>query len=123
MRDTEKHLRQRRRDFSSRKQHIHQVKHDNSDSDTELPLNQIYILGERPSTDAAVPIISQAQQCTLLSDVTLHASPVHLKTYTEEHINVVGETMVNISHNHQQESLLLIVVEDGPPLFGCTWIR
>ena len=143
-RDTGKHLKQRGRDFSSRKQHIHQVKHDNSDSDTELPLNQIYILGERPFTDAlkvnvmingvsvsmevdtgaAVSIISQAQQRTLLPDVTLHASPVHLKTYTGERMNVVGETMVSVSHNHQQESLPLIVVaEDGPPLFGRTWLR
>lgn len=36
-------------------------------------------------TGATVSIISQAQQRTLLPDVTLHASSIHLKTYWGTH--------------------------------------
>ena len=41
-------------------------------------------VGMEVDTGAAVSIISWAQQRTLLPDVTLHGSPVHLKTYTGE---------------------------------------
>jgi hypothetical protein len=50
---------------------------------------------------------------------------VHLKTYTGESIQVVGELLVNVQYGQQEvKQLPLIVVQgDGPPLIGRNWLQ
>ena len=49
----------------------------------------------------------------------LNAVPLHLKTYTGEHIAVVGEMITQVQYGSQAKELGLIVAQgEGPSLFG-----
>ena len=54
----------------------------------------------------------------------LHKSRLHLKTYTEEKIKLIGNLHVNVQYHNQETNLVLIVVEgDGPRIFGRNWLK
>ena len=55
----------------------------------------------------------------------LQHSPVNLTTYTGEPIRVVGELLVNVQHDQQEEKQLppLVVQGNGPPLTGRNWLQ
>ena len=75
-------------------------------------------------TGAAVSIMSQAQFSQIFPDESLLSSDIRLKTYTGQSMEVVGESIVNVAHNQQSESLPIVVVaDDGPPLIGRNWLR
>ena len=47
-----------------------------------------------------------------------------MKTYSEEHIRLLGKKDVDVSSNHQTENLDLVIVrENGPNLLGCDWLK
>ena len=115
---------------------------ENSDTDSELPLYKINdgsksvhpmtvdktikgcLLKREIDTGAAVSIISQATYQKLFSEVPLNAAPLHLKTYTGEHIKVVGEMITQAQYGSQVKELGLIVVQgEGPSLFGYNWLE
>ena len=86
----------------------------NSDTDSELPLYKINdgsksvhpitvdmtikgcLLKMEIDIRAAFSIISQATYQKLFSEVPLNAVPLHLKTYTGEHIAVVSEMIMQV---------------------------
>ena len=73
-------------------------------------------------TGAAVSIISQKVQEKLLPNVEVRPSRVLLRTYTGQHMSVVGEITVEVKYAEQAASLVLIVVKgEGPSLFGRNW--
>ena len=50
--------------------------------------------------------------------------PSHLKTYTGEHIAVVGQIITQGQYDSQAKELGLIVVQgEGPSLFGDNWLE
>ena len=70
-------------------------------------------------TGAAVSIISKAQQQELLPQIHINPSPICLKAYMGEQMDVIGEAVVNVTYKQQCASLPLVVVaEEGPPLIG-----
>ena len=114
----------------------------NSDTDSELPLYKINdgsksvhpitvdmtiegcLLKMEIDTGAAVSIISQVTYQKLFSEVPLNTVPLHLKTYTGEHIPVVGEMITQVQYGSQAKELGLIVVQgEGQSLFGRNWLE
>ena len=82
------------------------------------------LLKREIDTGAAVSIIFQATYQKLFSEVPLNAAPLHLKTYTGEHIKVVGEMITQAQYGSQVKELGLIVVQrEGPSLFGHNWLE
>ena len=65
-------------------------------------------------TGAAVSIVSHAkwQRC---SDKPLDKSNLLLTTYSNEKINVIGQTMVQVKYDGEEETLPLIVVAGNGP--------
>ena len=82
-----------------------------------IALNQVFEVGAKSSkpiqvevfinnkplfmeddTGAAVSIISQTQQKTNFRNIALKPSNIHLKTYTGERMEVVGEARVDVRH-------------------------
>ena len=54
----------------------------------------------------------------------LNAVPLRLKTYTGEHIAVVGEMITQVQYGSQAKELGLIVVQgEGPSLFRRNWLE
>ena len=54
----------------------------------------------------------------------LKYSNAMLKTYTGEHIKVLGSIDVNVTYKNQKKQLPLLVVSgDGPSLFGRNWLQ
>ena len=75
-------------------------------------------------TGAAVSIISQATYQKLFAEVPLNAVPLRRKTYTGEHIAVVGEMVTQVQYGSQVKQLGLIVIQgEGPSWFGCNWLE
>ena len=73
-------------------------------------------------TRAAVSIISQATYQKMFSEVPLNTVPLRLRTYTGEHIPVVGEMITQVQYGSQAKEPGSIVVQgEGPSLFGCNW--
>ena len=51
-------------------------------------------------------------------------SSAQLSTYTGEKFYALGKIMVNVSYQHQQHQLSLLIVPGmGPSLFGCDWLQ
>ena len=75
-------------------------------------------------TGAAVSLISEQQQKSLLPETTIQPSTLKLKTYTGEQMSVLGELPVEVNYEDQTANLVLVVVAgDGPRLFGCSWLQ
>ena len=76
------------------------------------------ILPMELDTGAAVSIVSHAIWQTFF-DKPFKKSDFLLTTYSNEKINVIGQTMVQVKYDGQEETLPLIVVAgNGPALFG-----
>ena len=124
----------------SRPQQTKYVSAKEETSDTELP---IYAIGESSSrplrtdvlvngkrltmeidTGAAVSIISEHQKKLHFPDATLAESSVQLRTYTGEHMPVLGRLRVCAKYGEQTKDLDLIVVTgNGPILLGRSWLE
>ena len=78
-------------------------------------------------TGASVSLISKATYQNLWSPGTappIKPSKTNLRTYTGEQIQVIGQTEVEASVNHQTAKLKLEIVEgNGPSLLGKDWLR
>ena len=75
-------------------------------------------------TGAARSIISQAQQEVLFPSVKLNKSPLTLRTYTSERVEVVGELPVKVQYKGKQYDLSLLVVPgNGSTLLGRDWME
>ena len=75
-------------------------------------------------TGAAVSLISEQQQKSLLPEATIQPSTLKLKTYTGEQMSVLGELPVEVNYEDQTANLVLVVVAgDGPRLFGRSWLQ
>ncbi|CAC5384147.1 unnamed protein product [Mytilus coruscus] len=73
-------------------------------------------------TGAAVSIIGEENYKKYFSNIKLQKSNVKLNTYTGDPITVIGEMTVNVVYDKQTELLPLIVVKEGPYLFGRNWL-
>ncbi|CAC5398698.1 unnamed protein product [Mytilus coruscus] len=73
-------------------------------------------------TGAAVSIIGEENYKKYFSNIKLQKSNVKLNTYTGDPITVIGEITVNVVYDKQTEILPLIVVKEGPSLFGRNWL-
>ncbi|CAC5381589.1 unnamed protein product [Mytilus coruscus] len=73
-------------------------------------------------TGAAVSIIGEENYKKYFSNIKLQKSNVKLNTYTGDPITVMGEITVNVVYDKQTEILPLIVVKEGPSLFGRNWL-
>ena len=75
-------------------------------------------------TGAAFSVTSEATYKSTLPEVKLHKSTIVLKTYTDEHIPVIGQLHVHVTYGDQRAPLVqIIVVEDGPTLLGRNWLK
>ena len=78
-------------------------------------------------TGAALSVISKTTYDQLWSKESappLKPTTAKLKTYTGEHMQVVGSISVEVEHNQQKKQLDLIVVGgEGPSLMGRDWLR
>ena len=82
------------------------------------------VLNMEIDTGAAVSIISKATHQKLFSEVPIKSASLCLRTYTGEHIPVVGEMVTQVKYGSQAKQLGLIVVQgEGPSLFGCNWLE
>ena len=91
----------------------------------EIPLliNNVK-MGMELDTGAAVTIISEKTCMELFPDATLRNSPVLLKTYSGEHLPVVGDMDVRVQYEQQTQNLVLTVVAgEGPSLLGRNWLQ
>ena len=60
----------------------------------------------------------------LFPDTTLRKSPVLLKTYSGEHLPLVGDMDVRVQYEQQTQNLVLTVVAgEGPSLIGRNWLQ
>ena len=76
-------------------------------------------------TGAALSLISEATYRRLWPTNTpeLTSTPIRLRTYTGEGLNVKGSIEVKVEHNGQKENLHLLVVQgNGPSLMGRDWL-
>ena len=73
-------------------------------------------------TGAALSIISEGHYRKYFSHVNLQKSSVKLNTYTGDPIKVIGEINVSVKYDEQVELLPLIIVKEGPSLFGRNWL-
>ena len=76
-------------------------------------------------TGAAVSIISENTftNCDFLKCLPLQATQAHLRTYTGQCIEVLGEISVKVEALGQSHTLSLLVVKtDGPSLTGRNWL-
>ena len=75
---------------------------------------------------AALSLISQTTYSQLWPEgraPMLEKSPIRLRTYTEEELKLVGEAVVKVCSEKQEEILDLLVVEgSGPSLLGRDWL-
>jgi len=70
-------------------------------------------------TGAAVTLISEQTYKEHCHNKPLQASPLQLKTYTEERLQVLGQLTVDVSYHNQQGLYTLYVVKgSGPSLLG-----
>ena len=75
-------------------------------------------------TGAAVSIISESTLRTLFPDSNLQHSSLVLRTYSNEHLKVLGELPVDVCYDSQSASLSLAVVAgNGPTLLGRNWLK
>ena len=75
-------------------------------------------------TGAAVSIILQSQQETLVPNATLRKRQVKLTTYMGEPMTVVGELDAQVQYGQQSKALPIIVVAvNGVSLLGRNWLQ
>ena len=69
-------------------------------------------------------IVSECTYRRYLHSVKLKKYRVSLRTYSAEHLVIVGEVYVQVLHKGEQLNLRLIVVSgDGPSLLGREWLK
>ena len=75
-------------------------------------------------TGAVLSVISQRDWNALFPTVKLKPTRAVLRTYTGQHMKVLGEISVRVQYCHQTvEALPLVMVrEDGPCLLGRNWL-
>ena len=78
-------------------------------------------------TGAALSLISDATYKQLWPSVNapqLRKPSIRLRTYTGEELQLVGEAVVWVQYQNQQEDLNLVIVKgDGPSLLGRDWLQ
>ena len=74
-------------------------------------------------TGAALSIISEKTRNTFFPREKLRPSDLVLKTYTNELLNVVGTLNVRVQFEDQSKKLALVVIGNGPSLFGRNWLN
>ena len=89
----------------------------------EMTINGEKVIME-VDTGAAVSLMSQVTQERVFPQAMLHESTIHLRTYTGEPMEVMGELQVIAAYNGQQRQLpLYIVPGSGPTLLGREWLQ
>ena len=75
-------------------------------------------------TGASVTLISRKTWKEKFPNVKLDKSEVLLKTYSGEHLQVLGQTQMLVDCKQQKMKLPLLIVQgDGPSLFGRNWLK
>ena len=75
-------------------------------------------------TGASITIIPMSTWTAQFPKLPLQKSDVHLKTYTNEPLEVVGEREVTVKYNDQVKKLTITVVNSqGPSLLGRDWLK
>ena len=73
-------------------------------------------------TGASVSIVSEVTWMKVLKGCSLRPSPIRLKTYTGQSIQVLGQRAVRVEYGgHRHKLPLVVVAGDGPSLFGRNW--
>ena len=84
-------------------------------------------LGMEVDTGAALSLISAATYAQLWpagNSPQLRKPSIRLRTYTGEELQLVGEAVVRVQYQNQQEELNLVVVKgSGPSLLGRDWLQ
>ena len=74
--------------------------------------------------EVAITIIPLSTWTAQFPKLPLQKSDVHLKTYTNEPLEVVGEREVTVKYNDQVKKLTIMVVNSqGPSLLGRDWLK
>ena len=78
------------------------------------PITVTLLVNEQPismevDTGAEVSVISEQVFLQVFPNATLQQSSLQLKTYTDDSIPIIGETMVQVQYGHQSAQLLLPV--------------
>ena len=75
-------------------------------------------------TGASVSLVSEKMFRHLWPSKVLQKSSAVLRTYTGQPLQLVGSVNVSVSYKSQQAQLsLLVVMGDGPSLFGRDWLE
>ena len=76
-------------------------------------------------TGSAASLITEASWKSMLAKTQLRSTDVVLRSYTGEHIKVLGKLVVDVEYNKQQvKNLELTVVQaTGPNLLGRDWLQ
>lgn len=74
-------------------------------------------------TGASVSIILEKVWKEIFHTPELRTSEIKLKTYTGQGLKVLGEWRVQVKYGAQEQQLpLIVVVGEGPILFGHNWL-
>ncbi len=75
-------------------------------------------------TGAVLSVISEKERQVLFPTVHLRSTGIVLRTYTGQHMKVLGEISVHVQYLRQDvpELPLIVVQEDGPCLLGRNWL-
>jgi hypothetical protein len=76
-------------------------------------------------TSSPASLITEASWKSMLAKTQLRSTDVVLRSYTGEHIKVLGKLVVDVEYNKQQvKNLELTVVQaTGPNLLGRDWLQ
>ncbi|XP_031332739.1 uncharacterized protein K02A2.6-like [Photinus pyralis] len=89
----------------------------------EVRLNNEFMKMELDS-GSAVSIISYVDYKKHLNNVKLIPTPIRLKSYTDNDLNVLGKLQVTVTLEEESNELPLYVISGNKtPLFGREWIR
>ena len=88
-----------------------------------VKINEKQVLMEL-DTGAAVSLVSEDTRKQHWPEQQLRESTARLKTYSGEHLEVLGSMDVEVAYGEQQVILPLLVVKGGgPSLFGRNWLE
>ncbi|KAK3774845.1 hypothetical protein RRG08_057493 [Elysia crispata] len=75
-------------------------------------------------TGAALSVMTEKDFHTFFKSVPLQVCTKALQTYSGQSFSVLGECVIEVDHNGQQQRLPLLVVKgNGPPLMGRNWLE
>ena len=81
------------------------------------------ILGQ-PYLSSVLPPSTYKQLWPSVNAPQLRKPSIRLRTYTGEELHLVGEAVVRVQYQNQQEDLNLVIVKgDGPSLLGWDWLQ